>query len=278
MSLAPGSGSSSGGLSRFDWRRPPPNAPGPFTGGRRLAVDEPFARRRTDARTKTAAAGRLRAAFPPAPWYESASPPLLSARAYGVAKRFLDISLSLVALVFAAPVILLCALAVRLESPGSPFFSQQRTGLGGRRFSMFKLRTMVANAGELKEKYAHLNELSWPDFKITDDPRVTRVGRFLRRTSLDELPQILNVLKGDMSLVGPRPTSFSADTYSLWHTVRLEVKPGLTGLWQVSGRSEVDFNERLRLDIAYIRNRSLMLDLMILLRTVTAVLGGRGAA
>jgi lipopolysaccharide/colanic/teichoic acid biosynthesis glycosyltransferase len=143
---------------------------------------------------------------------------------------------------------------------------------------MFKVRTMVHNAAELKEKYAHLNELSWPDFKITNDPRVTRVGRFLRKTSLDELPQVFNVLLGDMSLVGPRPTSFAADTYSLWHTARLEVKPGLTGLWQISGRYQLDFDERLRLDIAYIRHRCLALDLYILFRTVGAVFSGRGAS
>jgi lipopolysaccharide/colanic/teichoic acid biosynthesis glycosyltransferase len=143
---------------------------------------------------------------------------------------------------------------------------------------MFKLRTMVENAAELKQKYAHLNELSWPDFKITNDPRVTRVGRILRRTSLDELPQLFNVLRGDMSLVGPRPTSFSAETYRLWHTARLEVQPGLTGLWQVSGRNELDFDDRLRLDIAYIRNRSLKLDVLILLKTFSAVFTGRGAS
>lgn len=283
MSFAPGpsfpdSSSPGARFSGRDWGRTPANAPGPFVGRRRFTGDGPSFRRQAIAGTQPFTRARLRAVLPRAEWYECASPPLLSAGTYRVVKRLLDIGLSIVALVVALPVILLCALAVRLESPGSPFFSQLRTGQGGRRFSMYKLRTMVANAGDLKEKYAHLNELSWPDFKITDDPRVTRVGRFLRRTSLDELPQILNVLRGDMSLVGPRPTSFAADTYSLWHTVRLEVKPGLTGLWQVSGRSELDFNERLRLDIAYMRNRCLKLDLMILSRTVTAVLGGRGAA
>jgi lipopolysaccharide/colanic/teichoic acid biosynthesis glycosyltransferase len=198
-------------------------------------------------------------------------------RRYLLAKRALDILLAALALPAVLPILALCALAVRIDSPGAAFFSQLRTGRGGRRFRMYKLRTMVENAAELKAKYAHLNELSWPDFKITDDPRVTRVGRFLRRTSLDELPQIFNALRGDMSLVGPRPTSFSADTYSLWHTARLEVQPGLTGLWQISGRHELDFDERLRLDIAYIRNRCMKLDLLILLRTVGAVFSGRGA-
>jgi lipopolysaccharide/colanic/teichoic acid biosynthesis glycosyltransferase len=136
---------------------------------------------------------------------------------------------------------------------------------------------MVRNSEELKAQYMHLNELTFPDFKISNDPRVTRVGRFLRKTSLDELPQIFNVLKGDMSLVGPRPTSFAASTYSLWHTARLDAKPGITGLWQVSGRSELDFDDRLRLDIAYLRNRSLWLDLRILLRTIGCVVSTRGA-
>ncbi|HET9948911.1 MAG TPA: sugar transferase, partial [Longimicrobiales bacterium] len=199
-------------------------------------------------------------------------------RAYEIAKRVLDVTLCLLALPIVLPILAICAIAVRLDSPGPAFFTQLRTGRGGRRFRMYKLRTMVQNAAELKEQYAHLNELTWPDFKITNDPRVTRVGRWLRRTSLDELPQLFNVLRGDMSLVGPRPTSFSADTYSLWHTARLEVQPGLTGLWQISGRNELDFDDRLRLDIAYIRNRSLQLDLLILLRTVTAVFSGRGAS
>lgn len=211
-------------------------------------------------------------------WYERGAPALLEANTYQAAKRFLDIVLSLLALPILVPVLAICALAVRIDTPGAPFFRQQRTGRHGRRFGMYKLRTMVRNAGELKAQYAHLNELAWPDFKIKDDPRVTRVGAFLRRTSLDELPQVFNVLAGDMSLVGPRPTSFSADTYSLWHTARLDVKPGLTGLWQVSGRSELQFDDRLRLDIAYIRSRCLKVDLLILVRTVGAVFGGRGAS
>jgi lipopolysaccharide/colanic/teichoic acid biosynthesis glycosyltransferase len=211
-------------------------------------------------------------------WYELESAPFLSQRVYLAVMRVLDVVLSLLALPVVVPVLALCALAVRIDTPGDPFFAQLRTGRHGRRFRMYKMRTMVENAAKLKEQYAHLNQLTWPDFKIKDDPRVTRVGAFLRRTSLDELPQIFNVLAGDMSLVGPRPTSFSADTYSLWHTVRLDVKPGLTGLWQVSGRADLDFDDRLRLDIAYIQNRRLTLDLLILLRTFGAVFGGRGAS
>lgn len=211
-------------------------------------------------------------------WYELDGPPLLERRTYLAVMRVVDVVLCLAALPVVVLVLALCALAVRIDTPGSPFFSQLRTGRHGRRFRMYKMRTMVENAAELKEKYAHLNQLTWPDFKIKDDPRVTRVGHFLRRTSLDELPQIFNVLAGDMTLVGPRPTSFAADTYSLWHTARLDVKPGLTGLWQVSGRADLDFDDRLRLDIAYIQNRRLSLDLMILVRTFGAVFGGRGAS
>jgi lipopolysaccharide/colanic/teichoic acid biosynthesis glycosyltransferase len=141
---------------------------------------------------------------------------------------------------------------------------------------MYKLRTMVKNAEALKEQYAHLNELQPPDFKITNDPRVTRVGRILRMTSLDELPQILNILRGDMSLVGPRPSSYSALTYSLWHTERFELKPGITGLAQVCGRSELFLDDKVRYDVAYLRNRSLWLDVQILLRTMFVVLTRRG--
>jgi lipopolysaccharide/colanic/teichoic acid biosynthesis glycosyltransferase len=196
---------------------------------------------------------------------------------YERSKRVLDLVVSLAVLPAVLVVLAFCVLAIKIESPGAALFRQERTGKGGRRFRMYKLRTMVPNAEELKALYMHLNEHKYPDFKITNDPRVTRCGRFLRKTSLDELPQVFNVIKGDMSLVGPRPTSFRAETYRLWHTARLEVKPGLTGLWQVSGRADLDFDDRLRLDIAYIRKRSLRLDLQILLRTFSAVLTTRGA-
>jgi lipopolysaccharide/colanic/teichoic acid biosynthesis glycosyltransferase len=189
----------------------------------------------------------------------------------------LDIAIVLLAIPVFLPVILLCAIAVWIETGRPIFFLQNRTGLGGRRFKMYKFRTMVQNAEELKHELMSLNELSWPDFKISDDPRVTKVGRFLRRSSLDELPQLTNVLKGDMSLVGPRPTSFRADTYDLWHTGRLEATPGVTGLWQISGRSDIDFDDRARLDIEYIENRSLLYDLRILALTAAAIFSRRGA-
>jgi lipopolysaccharide/colanic/teichoic acid biosynthesis glycosyltransferase len=212
------------------------------------------------------------------PWYARVGDwKVLDEKSYARVKRAMDVSICLFVLPFVVIVLLACAIAIKLDSPGPAMFTQKRTGRGGRRFRMYKLRTMVKDAEALKAKYQHLNVLSYPDFKIVDDPRVTRVGRFLRKTSLDELPQIFNVIKGDMTLVGPRPTSFDASTYRLWHTTRLEAAPGLTGLWQITGRNEIDFDDRLRLDIAYIRNRCLALDLMILVRTVGAVVHGRGA-
>jgi lipopolysaccharide/colanic/teichoic acid biosynthesis glycosyltransferase len=202
----------------------------------------------------------------------------LSERAYQALKRTVDLALCALALPLLLPIFLLCVLAIKLDSPGAPaLFTQLRTGRHGHRFRMYKFRTMVPNAEAMKKELAHLNELQWPDFKITNDPRITRVGRILRKTSLDELPQLINVILGHMSLVGPRPTSFAASTYRLWQTQRLSVTPGLTGIWQIYGRAQTEFDERLRMDIAYIERRCLALDVELLFRTVTAVLAARGA-
>jgi lipopolysaccharide/colanic/teichoic acid biosynthesis glycosyltransferase len=198
-------------------------------------------------------------------------------RRYRVGKRAFDLVVATALLVLAGPVLLLCAAAIRLDTPGPLLFMQQRTGRNGRRFRMWKFRTMVANAEDLKASLAHLNVLPLPDFKVPDDPRITRVGRFLRTTSLDELPQLFNVIRGEMSLVGPRPTSFPATTYELWHTRRLEVAPGLTGLWQLQGRTAMTFDDRLRLDIEYIRRASLAFDAWLVVRTVGAILRRSGA-
>ena len=199
-------------------------------------------------------------------------------RPYHRQKRLLDLALAAASLPVAVPLIALCAILIKVEDPaGTVFFHQTRTGAGGRRFRMFKFRTMVANAEQLKQELQHLNELAWPDFKITNDPRITRMGRFLRRTSLDELPQLFNILRGEMSFVGPRPTSFQPHKYDLWQTERLDVLPGLTGLWQILGRGSMEFDERACLDIFYIEHRSIRLDLEILFRTVKAVAVGRGA-
>jgi lipopolysaccharide/colanic/teichoic acid biosynthesis glycosyltransferase len=202
----------------------------------------------------------------------------LRGRAYLAAKRIMDLFLVVITIPLWLPLNGIVALVIHFTSPGAPvMFKQLRTGKGGRRFHMYKFRTMVPDAEELKPKYAHLNELQWPDFKITNDPRITRLGKFLRRTSLDELPQLFNVLKGEMSLVGPRPTSFGPETYKLWHTSRLDVMPGMTGLWQIMGRAQLEFDDRLRLDIAYIEHASLWFDIVILLRTFLVVFQSRGA-
>ena len=197
---------------------------------------------------------------------------------YLTAKRIMDVTLVLLSMPVWLPLMVVVALAIRINSPGeSVIFKQCRTGKGGSRFDMYKFRTMVPNAEQLKVNYAHLNVLQWPDFKITNDPRITPLGRFLRKTSLDEIPQIINVLRGEMSLVGPRPTSFGPETYQLWHTHRLDVTPGITGLWQIFGRAKLEFDDRLRLDIAYIERASLLLDFYILLLTAFAVFQQRGA-
>lgn len=192
-------------------------------------------------------------------------------------KRALDVTICLAALPIVVPLVLISAVLIRLESPGPIMFAQMRTGQHGVRFPMYKFRTMVRNAEELKSSLQHLNVLPAPDFKIPDDPRITRIGGFLRQTSLDELPQILNVLRGEMTIVGPRPTSFAASTYQLWHSERLEVLPGITGLWQIKGRGSMSFDERLRLDIEYIEHRSIRLDLKLIVMTFLAVLRGSGA-
>lgn len=213
-------------------------------------------------------------------WINSFDPKkrIFTGSSYYFFKRVMDLTLVLLSAPFWIPLLGVLAILIHVTSPGAPaLFTQYRTGKGGKRFRMYKFRSMVPNAEELKQKYAHLNELQWPDFKITNDPRITKIGKILRKTSLDELPQLINVLKGDMSLVGPRPTSFGAETYKLWHTERLDVTPGLTGLWQIIGRAQLEFDDRLRLDIAYIERAGLWFDIVILFRTVTAVFKQRGA-
>ncbi len=213
-------------------------------------------------------------------WLERFSPEkhLFKEKTYLRIKRVLDLIIVLVSSPFWVPIIILIAIAIKVSAPKDPvFFIQQRTGKDGKRFAMFKFRTMVVHSEIDKKQLEQMNVLKWPDFKIPNDPRITRIGRILRKTSLDELPQLFNILKGDMALVGPRPTSFSPETYSLWHTERLEVVPGLTGLWQISERGVSEFDERLRLDIAYIEHRCLGLDFAILVRTISAVIKERGA-
>lgn len=202
----------------------------------------------------------------------------LTGRAYLAAKRAFDLVVVLAAAPLWLPLLALIALIIKLDDPSAPvFFVHHRSGRGGATFRMRKFRTMVPNAEELKQQLWHLNELEWPDFKITIDPRVTRPGRLLRRSSLDEIPQLLNVLTGEMSLVGPRPTGATPDQYALWQTERLDVTPGITGLWQLYGRATTLFDARTRLDITYVQRRCMALDLQILFRTVPAVLKAEGA-
>ncbi|MFP8967992.1 sugar transferase [Pokkaliibacter sp. CJK22405] len=205
----------------------------------------------------------------------------LSGRTWGVSatKRYLDALVAGTALLALSPVLLIIALLIKLTSRGPVFFVQQRTGYRGRRFGMFKFRTMVVNAEELKAQLRHLNHHGPDsvDFKIKRDPRITWIGRWLRGTSLDELPNLINVLRGDMRLVGPRPTSFDARTYLDHHLDRLNAYPGITGLWQISGRSNIDFDERVQLDRRYILQQSFWLDLKILLKTPIKVISGDGA-
>jgi len=193
-------------------------------------------------------------------------------------KRALDVVIALIVLAIIAPLLAVIAIAIKLDSPGPVIYRQQRAGEGGRLFTMYKFRSMRQDADDLMPAYLQLNEQRGPLFKIRDDPRKTRVGRILRRLSLDEVPQLVNVLFGDLSLVGPRPPLASElDAYEWGHWQRLTTPQGLTGLWQVSGRSLLDFDQMLALDIEYIASWSLFADLRILLRTVPTVISGRGA-
>lgn len=193
-------------------------------------------------------------------------------------KRTLDVGLVLASAPLTVPLALLIALLIRLDSPGPALFRQRRVGKDGAEFSCYKFRTMVRDAEQRKAELTALNEADGPIFKMRYDPRITRVGRLLRRSSLDELPQLWNVLRGEMSLVGPRPAlPEEVAAYEPWHRRRLEVMPGLTGLWQVLGRSDTTFDEMVRLDIFYAENWSVGMDLRIMLMTVPAVVLGRGA-
>lgn len=193
-------------------------------------------------------------------------------------KRLFDVVGSMSCLVALAPLLVAISVAIKLDSRGSIVFKQMRIGKNGSQFMFYKFRTMVSDAEQQKKELIGLNEASGPIFKIRRDPRTTRFGYFLRKYSLDELPQLFNVLKGEMSLVGPRPPlPIEVAAYSPSEMKRLLVTPGITGLWQVNGRSDVSFEDMVRMDLEYIQNWSLLLDLKILLRTIPAVLSGRGA-
>jgi exopolysaccharide biosynthesis polyprenyl glycosylphosphotransferase len=196
-----------------------------------------------------------------------------------VAKRLLDICSSAMLLLALVPIFGIVALGIKLDSPGPVFFRQERVGLNKRRFRLFKFRTMVDGAEHQQQMLESSNEAEGPVFKIKDDPRITCIGRFLRRYSIDELPQLFNVLRGEMSLVGPRPLAMrdAARIEAQWHKRRFSVKPGITCLWQVNGRSDVSFNDWVRMDLEYIDRWSLGLDMKILMKTIPVVLKGSGA-
>lgn len=193
---------------------------------------------------------------------------------YLVLKRALDIVVSITGIILLIPFWIFVITAIKLDSPGPVFFVQERSGYRGRIFRMFKFRSMVVDAEQNLEHLKDKNEVSGHMFKIRKDPRVTRFGKFIRRTSIDEFPQLLNVLRGEMSIVGPRPPlPREVVKYEAWHNLRLSVKPGLTGLWQIHGRNNLGFDDMVRLDLKYIRERSFKYDLKIIMRTIPVLLG-----
>ncbi len=197
---------------------------------------------------------------------------------YVIEKRVFDLLASILAMVVLSPFVLLIALLIKLDSKGPVLFVQERNGFKGKVFRMYKFRSMVTCAEDMIKDIEEKNEVKGHMFKIRDDPRITKLGRFLRRTSIDELPQLFNIIKGDMSIVGPRPPILrEVVKYDAWHKLRLSVKPGLTGLWQIRGRNEVGFEEMVRLDLKYIRERKFLYDMKIILKTVPVLFGDRRA-
>ncbi|MFB3170034.1 sugar transferase [Neobacillus sp. 179-C4.2 HS] len=200
-------------------------------------------------------------------------------KVYLLTKRLIDIIGSLCGIILLSSLFLIIAILIKVEDPkGTIFFSQKRVGLNGREFKMYKFRSMVSNAEEKLSELLKFNEINGAMFKMKDDPRITKVGRFIRKTSIDELPQLINVLKGEMSLVGPRPPLPREVTeYSPYDKQRLLVTPGCTGLWQVGGRSNLSFQEMIELDLQYIERRSFLIDVKIILKTVLVLLGSKDA-
>jgi lipopolysaccharide/colanic/teichoic acid biosynthesis glycosyltransferase len=199
-------------------------------------------------------------------------------RAFDVSKRIMDIAIASMILLLFLPVIPVIVLLIKLDSPGPVLFRQRRVGKGGREFDFFKFRSMHVGAENVIASLRPLNGIDGPVFKLKEDPRVTRTGRFLRRSSLDELPQLINVLRGEMSIVGPRPNLPSeVAQYLSWQRRRLDVTPGITCYWQIAGRSHIGFQEWMRLDLEYIRSRSLATDIKIMLKTIPAVIARKGA-
>ena len=197
---------------------------------------------------------------------------------YEVTKRIIDIVGSFIGLIVLSPLMLIVSILIKLESKGEVIFKQKRVGLNGREFYMYKFRSMVINAEELKAELESQNEMSGPMFKMKDDPRITKIGKFIRKTSIDELPQLINVIKGEMSLVGPRPSlPKEVAKFEEWMNERLLVKPGLTCYWQVSGRNNIDFEDWMKLDIKYVRERNFWLDIKLILKTILVLFGDENA-
>ena len=199
---------------------------------------------------------------------------------YMFCKRAMDIIGSLAGLILLSPLLLIIAIAIKIEDPkGSIFFAQQRCGKDNKLFPMYKFRSMVSNAEELLEELMEHNEMDGPVFKIKDDPRITKVGKFIRKTSVDELPQLFNILMGDMSIVGPRPAiPHEVAEYNDYQRQRLLVKPGLTCIWQVSGRNSIGFDEWMEMDLEYIENRNLWMDIKLIFKTVGVLFGDEHAS
>lgn len=199
---------------------------------------------------------------------------------YLVAKRVMDILGALLGIVLLSPLFIIVSIVIKIEDPkGKILFAQERCGKDNKKFYMYKFRSMVSNAEELLDGLKEFNEMDGPVFKIKNDPRITKIGKFIRKTSIDELPQLINVLKGEMSIVGPRPAiPREVEQYNEYQLQRLSVKPGITCIWQVSGRNAIDFENWVELDLKYIKERNLMLDIKLILKTIPALLGDSNAS
>ena len=203
----------------------------------------------------------------------------LSRNTYEFLKRLMDIICSMSALIVLAPILIVVAILIKIESKGPVIFSQERVGINNKKFKMYKFRSMVVNAEDMKEKLEKQNERKGPMFKIKNDPRITKIGRFIRKTSVDELPQLINILKGEMSIVGPRPSlPKEVIQFEPWMLERLKVKPGLTCYWQVQGRDHIEFEDWMRLDVKYVKDRNFLLDIKLIFKTFFVFLGDQNAS
>lgn len=200
-------------------------------------------------------------------------------KAYEYIKRTVDIICSIIGLAILFPILIIISILIKIETKGPVIFSQSRVGKNGVVFKMYKFRSMIVNAEELKEKLMEQNEQTGPMFKIKNDPRITKVGRFIRKTSIDELPQLINILRGDMSIVGPRPSlPEEVKQFESWMMDRLKVKPGLTCYWQISGRNDIDFIEWMKLDLRYIKERNILIDSILIFKTFFVLFGDKNAS